>query len=193
MAQIRPRGRQGKDQSALESVLDRAAGGTEPAGELLLAATSCASTDSARSSAEERAAGLPFHGEAYTLPWELQSHQKTGGTLSAAFSVTLPLAQETFTRTYHIVDGENIVWVDSARDKPAGVRPPRLLGRARDDQRALPRARQSRGRHARLEGEDEGVSDAAESARGSCSRSSISPGRWRRRSTARCSTCARRR
>ncbi len=48
------------------------------------------------------------------LPWTLQSHQKSGQHLSAAFSVTLPIAQETFTRTYHIVDGENIVWVDSA-------------------------------------------------------------------------------
>ena len=65
-------------------------------------------------SPEERAAGLPMHGEAYTLPWTLQSQQKTGGTASAAFSVTLPIAQETFTRTYRLVDGENIVWVDSA-------------------------------------------------------------------------------
>jgi len=65
-------------------------------------------------SAEERAAGLPFHGEADMLPWSLLSNQKTGGTLSAAFSVTLPIAQETFSRTFHIVDGENIVWVDSA-------------------------------------------------------------------------------
>ena len=65
-------------------------------------------------SAEERAAGLTAHGEAYTLPWQLQSHQKKGNTLSAAYSVALPIAQETFTRTYHIVDGENIVWVDSA-------------------------------------------------------------------------------
>ena len=64
-------------------------------------------------SPEERAAGLTMHGEAYMLPWVLQSEQKKGGTLSAAFSVTLPIAQETFTRTYHIVDGENIVWVDS--------------------------------------------------------------------------------
>jgi hypothetical protein len=63
---------------------------------------------------EERAAGLPFHGEAYMLPWVLKSNQKTGNTLSAEFSVMLPLAQETLARTYHIVDGENIVWVDSA-------------------------------------------------------------------------------
>jgi hypothetical protein len=65
-------------------------------------------------SPEERAAGLPMHGEAYTLPWTLQSQQKTGGTVSVAFSVTLPIAQETFTRTYRLVDGESIVWVDSA-------------------------------------------------------------------------------
>jgi hypothetical protein len=66
------------------------------------------------SSAEERAAGLPFHGEASMLPWMLQSYEKKGGTLSAAFTVALPLAHETFARAYHIVDGENIVWVDSA-------------------------------------------------------------------------------
>jgi len=64
-------------------------------------------------SAEERAAGLPMHGEAYALPWQLQSNEKRGGTTSAVFSVALPIAHETFTRTYHIVDGENIVWVDS--------------------------------------------------------------------------------
>jgi hypothetical protein len=64
-------------------------------------------------SPEERAAGLTAHGEAYTLPWRLQSQQKRANTLSAAYSVALPIAQETFTRTYHIVDGENIVWVDS--------------------------------------------------------------------------------
>lgn len=65
-------------------------------------------------SAEERAAGLPMHGEAYTLPWQLLSDQKTGNTRSAAFAVNLPIAQERFTRTFHIVDGENIVWVDSS-------------------------------------------------------------------------------
>lgn len=64
-------------------------------------------------SAEERAAGLTAHGEAYTLPWQLQSDQKAGNTRSAAFSVNLPIAQERFSRTFHIVDGENIVWVDS--------------------------------------------------------------------------------
>ena len=64
-------------------------------------------------SAEERAAGYPMHGEAHLLQWNLDSYQHQGGTASAAFSVKLPLAQETFTRTYRLVDGENIVWVDS--------------------------------------------------------------------------------
>ena len=65
------------------------------------------------SSKEEQAAGLPFHGEAYTLPWELKSHRKQGSTLSASFSATLPKVQEVLTRTYHIVDGEPLVWVES--------------------------------------------------------------------------------
>jgi hypothetical protein len=64
-------------------------------------------------SAEERAAGLSNHGEAYMLPWELKSYQKQAGAVNATFSVTLPLAQERLTRTYRMVDGENIVWVDS--------------------------------------------------------------------------------
>jgi hypothetical protein len=64
-------------------------------------------------SAEERAAGLTNHGEAYTLSWKLNSLQKQGATVAAAFSVTLPLVQETLTRTYRIVDGESVVWVES--------------------------------------------------------------------------------
>ena len=65
------------------------------------------------SSAEERAAGLPMHGEAHTLPWELRSSRKQGNTTSASFSVNLPLSHETLTRTFHVVDGENVVWIDS--------------------------------------------------------------------------------
>ena len=65
------------------------------------------------SSTEERDAGLNMHGEAHAKPWELRSFRKEGSTTSAAFSVDLPLAQESFTRTFHVVDGENIVWVES--------------------------------------------------------------------------------
>jgi hypothetical protein len=65
------------------------------------------------SSMEERAAGLPMHGEAHTLPWQLRSNRKEGNTTSVAFSVNLPLSHEAFTRTFHLVDGEHVVWVDS--------------------------------------------------------------------------------
>jgi hypothetical protein len=64
-------------------------------------------------SSEERAASLMMHGEAYTLPWEMKAFQKQGGTTSATFFVSLPLVHENLTRTYRIVDGENVVWVES--------------------------------------------------------------------------------
>ena len=81
--------------------------------------------DSARSRTKSATRALPFHGEAPTLPWQLRTYQKQAAAQSAEFFVTLPLAQETLTRTYHVVDGENIVWVDSsltsllAFDRPA--------------------------------------------------------------------------
>src|SRR5260221_567610 len=61
----------------------------------------------------EQAAGLPMHGEAQALLWSLDSYQRQVGTNSARFSVRLPLAQEILTRTFRVVDGENVVWVDS--------------------------------------------------------------------------------
>jgi len=64
-------------------------------------------------SPEERAAGLPMHGEAHTLPWQMRSADKKGNTLSSTFVVKLPLSEEVFTRTIRLVDGENIVWVES--------------------------------------------------------------------------------
>lgn len=64
-------------------------------------------------SAEERAAGLPGHGEAQSLPWELASSGKSGKVSSMRFVVKLPILQETFTRTLSMADGENIVYVDS--------------------------------------------------------------------------------
>ena len=145
-------------------------------------------------SAEERAAGLADATAKRTCCRGCcKSHEKKGGTLSAAFSVALPIAQETFTRTYHIVDGENIVWVDSAVtsllgfDRPvfwgehATVSAPFLEpGKVAVD---MPASRV----------EDEGVSAAGEFRHGSCSRLSTSPGRWRRRPTGSRSTSAPRR
>ncbi len=64
-------------------------------------------------SSEERAAGMPGHGEAHTLPWELRSSGKQGKAASWTFTATLPLVQESLTRTVRLVDGESIVWVES--------------------------------------------------------------------------------
>src|SRR5687768_10423547 len=41
-------------------------------------------------SAEEKAAGLPGHGEANRVPWKQLSSEKKDGTLSVSFTATLP-------------------------------------------------------------------------------------------------------
>jgi hypothetical protein len=64
-------------------------------------------------SPEERAAGLPGHGEAHRVAWDLLSSEKKDGTLSVVFAAMLPLVQETFRRTIRIVDGESVVYIDS--------------------------------------------------------------------------------
>ena len=71
-------------------------------------------------SAEERAAGLPGHGEAHRVPWQLVSSEKKDGTLTVAFTSTLPLVQETFRRTIRLVDGENVVYIDSELESLLG-------------------------------------------------------------------------
>jgi hypothetical protein len=64
-------------------------------------------------SREERAAGMPMHGEAYLQPWEVVSSTKEGATTTVKFRAQLPLVQETLVRTLQMVDGENVVYVDS--------------------------------------------------------------------------------
>lgn len=64
-------------------------------------------------SEEEKTAGMPGHGEAHRQPWTLEKADKTGGVTTASFSALLPLVQEKFTRTFRMVDGEAVVYVDS--------------------------------------------------------------------------------
>jgi hypothetical protein len=71
-------------------------------------------------SREERAAGLPGHGEAHRVPWNLLSADKKDATLTAAFVATLPIVQETFRRTFRMVDGESVVYVDSELESRLG-------------------------------------------------------------------------
>jgi hypothetical protein len=68
-------------------------------------------------SPEERVAGLPGHGEAHQVPWNVVSSERTGsasaGMTTVSFSARLPLVQEIFRRTIRIADGENVVYVES--------------------------------------------------------------------------------
>lgn len=63
-------------------------------------------------SADEHAAGLPFHGEAHTETFAVHSERR-GSSTAVALSATLAITQETFTRTFRVIDGENVVHVES--------------------------------------------------------------------------------
>jgi hypothetical protein len=62
---------------------------------------------------EEQAAGLPGHGEAHEAPWEVKFSGKEGNTATVTLAAKLPLVHENFTRTLRMVDGENVVYVQS--------------------------------------------------------------------------------
>jgi len=64
-------------------------------------------------SPEEEAAGLPGHGEAHRAPFEMKYYGKQGRTTTLTLSTKLPLTQELFTRTIRMVDGEDVVHVQS--------------------------------------------------------------------------------
>lgn len=69
-------------------------------------------------SGQEQAAGMPFHGEASKQIWKMVVSQPFGNPRSLTLSTWLPLAQENFTRTFQIVDGENVIYVESALETP---------------------------------------------------------------------------
>ena len=64
-------------------------------------------------SPEEEAAGLPGHGEAHEAPFEVKYYGKEGRTTTLTLSTKLPLTQELFARTVRVVDGENVIYVQS--------------------------------------------------------------------------------
>jgi len=64
-------------------------------------------------SKEEEAAGLPGHGEAHRVPWDVMSSGKENGTLTVQFAAALPLVQENLRRTLRIVDGESVIYIES--------------------------------------------------------------------------------
>ncbi len=63
-------------------------------------------------SAEEKAAGLPGHGEAHSQIFAVQASTVNGGA-EVTLSGDLPLVHETLTRTFRLLDGENVVLVES--------------------------------------------------------------------------------
>ncbi len=64
-------------------------------------------------SPEERAAGFPSHGEAYSIDFATDSFSQEKGVTTLTMSAPLPLAQEKLTRTMRLADGENVVYVKS--------------------------------------------------------------------------------
>lgn len=64
-------------------------------------------------SPEEQAAGLMFHGEASKRTLDVVFAGKEGNSSKLSLRTTLPLAQEVFTRTMKMVDGEQVVYVDT--------------------------------------------------------------------------------
>lgn len=71
-------------------------------------------------SAEEKAAGLPGHGEAHLQMFEVQSDATDGKTRTLSLAATLPITQERFIRTIRMVQGENVVYVHSRLESLLG-------------------------------------------------------------------------
>ena len=63
-------------------------------------------------SKEERAAGMPGHGEAHLQTFKAYP-DRDGSTTSVTLTANLPLVQENFIRTFLLNDGENVVLVES--------------------------------------------------------------------------------
>jgi hypothetical protein len=69
---------------------------------------------------QERAAGLPGHGEAHTRPFHIRRMSREGRTAVVTLDTTLPIVQEKLTRTLRVVDGENVIYVDSRLENLLG-------------------------------------------------------------------------
>ena len=61
---------------------------------------------------EERAAGLPMHGEAHRELFKVSSGHN-GSNVYATLTAHLPIVNEEFSRTVRLDDGENVIHVDS--------------------------------------------------------------------------------
>jgi hypothetical protein len=71
-------------------------------------------------SPEESAAGLPMHGEAQQAQWTTSYNGKGGNTTALTLATTLPIVQENVERTYRMVDGEQVVYVETQIESLVG-------------------------------------------------------------------------
>lgn len=69
------------------------------------------------SSVEEHAAGIPGHGEAHATNFDIVKYAAGD---SVSLTAKLPIVQEMFTRTFSIVKGENVIYVDSRLENLLG-------------------------------------------------------------------------
>ncbi|MDQ6665612.1 MAG: hypothetical protein M3Z23_14620 [Acidobacteriota bacterium] len=79
-------------------------------------------------SPEEKAAGLPGHGEAHLRQWEVRAQSKEGGTSTLTLATRLPVTMENLTRTMRVVDGENVMYVETELESLLGFDRPVCWG-----------------------------------------------------------------
>jgi hypothetical protein len=77
-------------------------------------------------SQEERTAGLPTHGEAHYAQWETRYSGKQGSTAALTLAATLPIVQERVERTFRMVDGEPVVYVETQVESLLGFDRPMI-------------------------------------------------------------------
>lgn len=70
-------------------------------------------------SLEERAAGLPMHGEAHNVTFEISVPVQSNSS-EVTFTGKLPIVQEMLRRTFRMVKGESVVYVDSELENLMG-------------------------------------------------------------------------
>lgn len=71
-------------------------------------------------SKEEAAAGLTGHGEAHIQKFEVKASRRDGKTSTLVLAARLPIVEELFTRTIRMVDGENVIYVNSELENLLG-------------------------------------------------------------------------
>lgn len=71
-------------------------------------------------SPEEEAAGLPGHGEAHQKAFEAKFYGKDARTTTLTLETRLPLTEERFARTVRMVEGEDVIYVQSELESLLG-------------------------------------------------------------------------